>query len=83
VGNSVLIVALLKQHGVKLASLAMILIIVAAIVTIVCQYLCHFEPAIAAGLLAGALTSTPGLASLPINLAVYRLLVMVSRIRLV
>lgn len=53
----------LKQHGVKLASLAMILILVAAIVTIVCQYLCHFEPAIAAGLLAGALTSTPGLAS--------------------
>ena len=53
----------LKQHGVKLASLAMILILVAAIVTIACQYWCHFEPAIAAGLLAGALTSTPGLAS--------------------
>ncbi len=53
----------LKKQGVKLASLAMILILVAALVAVVCQYLFDFDPAIAAGLLAGALTSTPGLAS--------------------
>ena len=53
----------LKKHGIKLASMAMLLILVAAAITIGCQFLCDFEPAIAAGLLAGALTSTPGLAA--------------------
>jgi len=53
----------LKTHGIKLASLAMLLIFTAAIVVLACQYICHFDSAIAAGLLAGALTSTPGLAS--------------------
>ena len=53
----------LKKHGIKLASMAMLLIFVAAAITIGSQYICDFEPAIAAGLLAGALTSTPGLAA--------------------
>lgn len=53
----------LKQNGIKLASLAALLIFTAGAITIACKYIFNLDIPIVAGLLTGALTSTPGLAS--------------------
>lgn len=53
----------LKKHGIKLATLSAILIFTAGLVVVVSHYVFGYEMGILAGLLAGALTSTPGLAS--------------------
>ncbi len=53
----------LKKHGIKLASLSTILILTAGITVIATYYIFNLDMGILAGLLAGALTSTPGLAS--------------------
>ena len=53
----------LKKHGVKLALLSAILIFSAGLVSVACIYLFDLNVPIVAGLLTGALTSTPGLAT--------------------
>ena len=53
----------LRKHGIKLALLSMALIFLAGAIAIGCSYLFNLDIPITAGLLAGALTSTPGLAS--------------------
>ena len=53
----------LKKHGIKLATLSVVLILSAGAVTVAMHYLSGYDMGILAGLLAGALTSTPGLAS--------------------
>ncbi len=53
----------LKKHGIKLAVLSTILILSAGLVVIGAHYIFDYDMDILAGLLAGALTSTPGLAS--------------------
>ncbi|MDR0573898.1 MAG: transporter [Tannerella sp.] len=53
----------LKKHGIKLATLSAILILTAGVTVIAAHYIFDLEMGILAGLLAGALTSTPGLAS--------------------
>ncbi len=53
----------LKKHGIKLATLSAILIFTAGAVVIATYYIFNLEMGFLAGLLAGALTSTPGLAS--------------------
>jgi putative transport protein len=53
----------LKKHGIKLAVLSTVLIFTSGIAVVICYYVFHLEMGILAGLLAGALTSTPGLAS--------------------
>ena len=53
----------LKKHGIKLAALSVVLILSAGVVTVATHYLSGYDMGILAGLLAGALTSTPGLAS--------------------
>lgn len=52
-----------KSKGTTLAILASVLVISAALVTILSAYIFNFTPAQAAGLLTGSLTSTPGLAT--------------------
>ncbi len=53
----------LKKHGIKLAILSIILILTAGGVVVAAHYISGYDRGILAGLLAGALTSTPGLAS--------------------
>jgi putative transport protein len=53
----------LKKHGIKLAGLSAILIFTAGITVVAIHFIFDFDMGILAGLLAGALTSTPGLAS--------------------
>lgn len=53
----------LKNHGIKLASLSAILVFTAGIIGIGAHYIWDLDMGVVAGLLAGALTSTPGLAS--------------------
>ena len=53
----------LKKHGIKLATLSVVLILSAGAVTVAMHYLSDYDMGILAGLLAGALTSTPGLAA--------------------
>ncbi len=53
----------LKKHGIKLAALSAILILTSGITVVAAYYIFDLEMGILAGLLAGALTSTPGLAS--------------------
>ncbi|NDV47772.1 transporter [Paludibacter sp. 221] len=53
----------LKKHGIKLAVLSTILILTAGLVVIAAHYIFGYDMGILAGLLSGALTSTPGLAS--------------------
>ncbi len=53
----------LKKHGVKLAMLSTILIFSAGAITLGCAFVFDLNIPIVAGLLTGALTSTPGLAS--------------------
>ncbi|MDR2915487.1 MAG: transporter [Tannerella sp.] len=53
----------LKKHGIKLATLSAILILTAGLTVVAAYYIFDLEMGILAGLLAGALTSTPGLAS--------------------
>lgn len=53
----------LKKHGIKLAALSAILILTAGITVVAAHYILDLDMGILAGLLAGALTSTPGLAS--------------------
>ena len=53
----------LKKHGIKLAILSVCLIFIAGGISVACRYIFNLDMPITAGLLAGALTSTPGLAS--------------------
>ena len=53
----------LKKHGIKLAILSVCLIFLAGGISVACRYIFNLDMPITAGLLAGALTSTPGLAS--------------------
>lgn len=53
----------LKKHGIKLALLSVVLILSAGVVVVAAHYAFGYDMGILAGLLAGALTSTPGLAS--------------------
>lgn len=53
----------LKKHGIKLAILSVILILSAGLMVVIAHYAFGYDMGMLAGLLAGALTSTPGLAS--------------------
>lgn len=53
----------LKKHGINLAILSAVLIFTAGITVVAAHYIFGLDMGILAGLLAGALTSTPGLAS--------------------
>lgn len=53
----------LKKHGINLAILSAILIVSAGLTVVATHYIFGLDMGILAGLLAGALTSTPGLAS--------------------
>lgn len=53
----------LKKHGINLAILSAILILSGGITVVAAHYIFGLDMGILAGLLAGALTSTPGLAS--------------------
>lgn len=53
----------LKKHGIKLAVLSAILILISGVVVVVVHYVFGYDMGMLAGLLSGALTSTPGLAS--------------------
>ena len=52
-----------KKEGRKLAQFATLLVLVAGLITVASIYLLEIDKSIAIGLLAGALTSTPGLAA--------------------
>ncbi|WP_321365966.1 TrkA C-terminal domain-containing protein [uncultured Desulfuromusa sp.] len=51
-----------KSHGLRLALGAMSVVFLGFLMTLVCSWIFSFDLGIAAGLFAGALTSTPGLA---------------------
>lgn len=53
----------LKKHGIKLAVLSTILILSAGLIVVAAHYILGYDMGMLAGLLSGALTSTPGLAS--------------------
>ncbi|MDR0743574.1 MAG: transporter [Tannerella sp.] len=53
----------LKKHGIRLASLSAILILTAGLTVVAAHFIFDLDMGILVGLLAGALTSTPGLAS--------------------
>lgn len=55
--------ATFKSKGKTLAIIAAVLVVSAALVTVATKYIFGFDSADSAGLLAGALTSTPGLAT--------------------
>jgi putative transport protein len=54
---------MMRTSGVVFGIIGLLIVLIAAIVTIIVSRLFHFSPALSIGLMTGALTSTPGLAA--------------------
>jgi putative transport protein len=54
---------MMRSNGIVFGIIGLIVVFVAAVVTVVVSKLFHFSPALSIGLMTGALTSTPGLAA--------------------
>lgn len=54
---------MMRTRGVIFGILGLLIVLIAAVVTVIVSKLFHFSPALSIGLMTGALTSTPGLAA--------------------
>ena len=54
---------MMRSSGIIFGIIGLLIVLIAAIVTVIVAKLFHFSPALSIGLMTGALTSTPGLAA--------------------